>query len=68
MGRKTHTAIRAFQAKVGVRLVDRRRIKSRCFVVSSLQFGKASIKFIVIHFLHDAEYVLDDHAGALDCF
>ncbi len=43
-----------------VRLVDRRRIKCFRFSQSAFQFGKASIEFIVIHFLHDAEYVLDD--------
>ncbi len=43
-----------------VRLVDRHRIKRFRFSQSPFQFGKASIEFIVIHFLHHAEYVLDD--------
>ncbi len=38
-----------------------RRIKSLCVFVSSLHFGKASVEFIVIHFLHDTEYVLHDY-------
>ena len=40
--------------------MDRRRIKSFRFSQSPFQFGKASIELVIGHFMHDAEYVLDD--------
>ena len=48
-----------------VRLVHGHWIKSFRFFESPLQFGKASIKLVIIHLVHDAEYVLHDDCVSL---